>query len=706
MRRSSLRTPGFRLILATPIAVVLSAILIAQSATPQQPTFKAQANFVRVDVYPTRDGKPVDDLRADDFEILEDDAPQSISSFEHVVIPPAAPGGARSEPATAAESRQLAADGRSRVFVLFLDLPHVSLEASRDTAGPLIRLLDRLLGPADLIGLMTPDMSPSDLILARKTEVLESSLQARLAWGQRSRSTERQRVYDKCYAVLAPQRADELALRAQERATLETLDRLVEYLRIVRDERKAVLTISEGWQLYRPTDTLTTLNVADPRTGATEPVPGPGPISAGPDGKPTTSDKRSANPADRSACEQDRLRLSSIDDSRFFQDLIDAANRANTSFYTIDPRAVTVFDTSIGAQPSHAPRPTRGGVIIDSLSESPSANMDALQHRQDVLRILATNTDGLAVTNTDLDRGLQRIADDATSYYLLGYYSTNQKLDGKFRALKVRVKRGGVDVRARRGYRAATEAELSAATAAATKPSADVSPVAAAIMALGNIRSDAMFHVTGIPGRKEAAGISTIWVAAEIQSGPATDAWTTATGADIEVIVSGRTATSHVSLTPGQRGFVTLVALPSAMPSGVVQVRAHVAGTLDTERATTRLDLSADGGRGLLYRRGPTTGNRLQPAPSGRFRRTERVHLEVPADPSDVLSLAQLVEKTGKPLAIPIVKGDRTDDTTGQRWLTADLVLAPLAMGEYAIEVGVTSAAGERRTVAAFKIVP
>lgn len=82
------------------------------------------------------------------------------------------------------------------------------------------------------------------------------------------------------------------------------------------------------------------------------------------------------------------------------------------------------------------------------------------------------------------------------------------------------------------------------------------------------------------------------------------------------------------------------------------------------------------------------------------------MHLEVPADPSDVLSLAQLVEKTGKPLAIPIVKGDRTDDTTGQRWLTADLVLAPLAMGEYAIEVGVTSAAGERRTVAAFKIVP
>src|SRR5262245_13586917 len=232
MRPSSLGTPAFRLILPAAIVVAVSAVIAAQSTTSQQPTFKAQASFVRVDVYPTRDGKPVDDLRAEDFEVQEDGTPQAISSFEHVVIPAVAPGAVRAEPATVAESRQLAADRRNRVFVLFLDLPHVSVEASRDTAGPLIRLLDRLLGPDDLIGLMTPDMTPSDLVLARKTEVIESSLQARLAWGQRSRSTERERVYEKCYAVLAPERADELARRAQERATLETLDRLVEYLRI------------------------------------------------------------------------------------------------------------------------------------------------------------------------------------------------------------------------------------------------------------------------------------------------------------------------------------------------------------------------------------------------------------------------------------------------------------------------------------------
>src|SRR5262245_18803035 len=146
MRPSSRRTSPLMLILPTAIALAVSVVLAAQSTTSQPPTFKAQANFVRVDVYPTRDGKPVDDLRAEDFEAQEDGAPQAISSFEHVVIPSAASAAARVEPATAAESRQLAADGRSRVFVLFLDLPHVSVEASRDSAGPLIRLLDRLLG--------------------------------------------------------------------------------------------------------------------------------------------------------------------------------------------------------------------------------------------------------------------------------------------------------------------------------------------------------------------------------------------------------------------------------------------------------------------------------------------------------------------------------------------------------------------------------
>ena len=78
-----------------------------------------------MDVYPTINGAPVQDLKAADFEVFEDGAPQAVQSFEHISFSPAGPQDQRSEPNTIEESRQLAANPRNRLFVLFLDTPHV-----------------------------------------------------------------------------------------------------------------------------------------------------------------------------------------------------------------------------------------------------------------------------------------------------------------------------------------------------------------------------------------------------------------------------------------------------------------------------------------------------------------------------------------------------------------------------------------------------
>ena len=48
---------------------------------------------------------------------------------------------------------------------------------------------------------------------------------------------------------------------------------------------------------------------------------------------------------------------------------------------------------------------------------------------------------------------------DASAYYLIGYTPTRRGNDGKFHEIKVRVKRRGVRVTARRGYWAASEKE-------------------------------------------------------------------------------------------------------------------------------------------------------------------------------------------------------------------------------------------------------
>src|SRR5262245_63628261 len=107
--------------------LIVAALAVQQANPPQpppepppQPTFRTEANYVRVDVYPTRDGAPVADLRQTDFEVLEDRVTQKIEQFEHVVIRGNLPQDMRAEPNTVEAGRQAAQNPRARVFVVFL----------------------------------------------------------------------------------------------------------------------------------------------------------------------------------------------------------------------------------------------------------------------------------------------------------------------------------------------------------------------------------------------------------------------------------------------------------------------------------------------------------------------------------------------------------------------------------------------------------
>ena len=125
---------------------------------PDQQPIRTEATFVRVDVYPTRDGRPVEGLTAGDFEIREDGVLQTIQSFEHVRVP-TGPGTELSDPGSQRDMLQAAANPRARLVVVFLDVPHVTLFGSHAVKEPLIELTGRVLGPDDLVGLMTPEMA-------------------------------------------------------------------------------------------------------------------------------------------------------------------------------------------------------------------------------------------------------------------------------------------------------------------------------------------------------------------------------------------------------------------------------------------------------------------------------------------------------------------------------------------------------------------
>jgi VWFA-related protein len=70
-----------------------------------------------------------------------------------------------------------------------------------------------------------------------------------------------------------------------------------------------------------------------------------------------------------------------------------------------------------------------------------------------ILGRLAKETGGFLLENTnDLTSGVARMLNDRTTYYLLAYNPTNTSEDRKFRRVSVKVKRSGVNVKARPGY--------------------------------------------------------------------------------------------------------------------------------------------------------------------------------------------------------------------------------------------------------------
>jgi VWFA-related protein len=701
-------------------AIRVAAVVPPQA--PPQPTFRTEANYVRVDVFPTRDGVPVADLTQNDFEVLEDRVTQKIEQFEQVVIRGNLPQEMRAEPSTVEAGRQAAQNPRARVFVVFLDVNHVGVEGSHAIRQPLVDTLNRLIGGDDVFAVMTPEMSAKDLVFARRTTTIENILAKYWAWGERDRQSfdPQELQYQYCYPGSPPITcpdggtaddrgiADKMIERRREKTTLDALTDLVRHLRGVREERKAVIAISDGWRLLREDNDL-----INRRTSCSAPtIPGlvgvdprSGKLTAKP---PPTDLFNTANP---DSCERDRVQLGMLDDESEFRNLLGEANGANTSFYPVDPRGLVVFDEPIDKMRTGLPSP--GNPTITP----PSVDIVRLRARLTTLQTLAENTDGLAIVNSNnLAAGMKRIVDDLSAYYLLGYYS-NGKLDGKFHSITVRVKRPGVQVRARRGYLAATPAAVTAAArAGAATPTdsataanaAEAHAIEAAISPLAGYARDVPLRVQVAAGWKGGGDRSAaMWVVGEL-GGVATldDAWadgfdataTLMTAADATA-ASGRATvprgarTFRIALTPSQ---------PLEPGDYVLRVGARAGAASIPSRETSRVTVppAPQTAGALFVRRGPTTGNRDVPTADLRFRRSEQVRVEIPASDATAVT-ARLLDRTGKALNVPVTTAVR-DDPDGSRWQTAQVALAPLAPGDYVIEMSW----GGNRAISAFRVIP
>jgi VWFA-related protein len=651
-----------RVLGATGVAAALVASLSGQSqdGKPQQPpVFRSGAHYVRVDAYPARGGRPILGLTSADFEVLEDGKPQTIEAVDFIEHPAWTPLGERRDPNSQRDGFELVKDPSYRVFVLYLDAFHVDVAGSHRLRVPLGELLNRMLGPKDLFGVLTPAQSPKDLLLGQLTQTIEEQLAKNWTWGLAGQT------------VQLPGEPELEMMFGRRVVDLKRLDKvysdlegLVALLGDLREERKNVVFFSDV--LPSPGTRVSNLMSNPDRRGGEPP-----PIGVTPEGKVTMSGR--AGEPDRMRLQAEQQRLVSMDFFQRFRDLLRIARETNVSFYTIRP----------------------GGLGVDSS-----------MMREDIsnLQVLAEQTDGIAVLQSnDLRAGLGKVADDLSSHYVLGYYTSNTRWDGRPRKITVRLKPSGQAVRARREYRAPTELEMAALresrTAASSGPAAP-SVTDTALSALSRLSPQARLHTYGAHiAAGEVAVVAEI-AATEIEAGR----WKQ--GGDVQITLTpkgGQALTAAGRIEPGARG--TIVRVPVAADGGpwqaVVRLRgddnATESGTLSIERAG-----GAVLGRPIVYRAASAAAAALRPAAAFWFRRTERLRIEWPLRQAVASQQARLLDRNGKPLAVPMTVSTR--EAGGSTSLTTDLSLAPLSAGDYLIEIAVKAGDTTEQQLVAIRV--
>ena len=141
------------------------------------------------------------------------------------------------------------------------------------------------------------------------------------------------------------------------------------------------------------------------------------------------------------------LRLNGTNNQAQLQATVNAAIRANVSLYPIDARGLVAL-----APLGDATKGSPGGLGMYSGS-SALANANNFQISQDTLYTLAADTGGKALLdNNDLTVGMTNAQKAISSYYIIGYYSTNTALDGKFRKIKITVNDTSAKLDFRVGY--------------------------------------------------------------------------------------------------------------------------------------------------------------------------------------------------------------------------------------------------------------
>jgi VWFA-related protein len=380
------------------------ATLHAQGDQKPSP-FKVRIDLVQTDLIArdTRD-RFVADLQPGEFDVYEDGIKQDVAWLtlthggqvrdlmrpttlprEGLVLPPSRPR----------------SDASGRIFVIVLDDLHLDFGSTGRVRDLMSRMLRNLIHDGDMFGIVSTGTSSISEPLTYDRQVLESAI-ARMK-GEALTPTD---IIQGSSSARGP-----TELRHRAHVAFSTVRELLRNLETVHQRRKAVLYLSSGYDFNPFEDSR--LDEQARRAGI------------------DVADLKN-DPFVRA--EQSGQLLSEGDLVQELAEIIAAANRANATLYTIDPRGLV-------AGPD-VDQPIRTQEWLAFVRDS-----------QDSLRVMADGTGGLAVVNmNDFDAAFRRIDADTSDYYVLGYYSNNTDTSRRTRRIEVRTTRRDVRVYNRTSY--------------------------------------------------------------------------------------------------------------------------------------------------------------------------------------------------------------------------------------------------------------
>jgi VWFA-related protein len=399
----------FAVLVSTSAPGRAPALQAQEQAPSQQPpvVFRGGVDLVTSDVIvrDLRNDQFVSDLKPEEFEVYEDGVKQQIVSVVlthggrvyNVKTPPRAP----IQEGIILPTNRPTNDAAGRVFLIFIDDLHLDFRSTPRTRELIKRMLRLLIHEGDMFGVVSSGYSSISEQLTYDRQILDSLISKITGGGLRPTEIVK--------GMQTSQGPTELRHRAH--VAFKTAYDLMNNLQRLQNRRKAVIYISSGYD-FNPFEQS---RLSEQAARANVEV-----------------SQLESDPFFRN--QQSQQMLAEADLIGELTELTRAANRANATFYTIDPRGLVA------------------GPDVDEEVQTPEWNA-YVRDTQDSLRVLAEETGGIAVVNqNDFDKALKRIDNETSDYYVLGYYSSNPDPLKRRRRVEIRTTRQGLNVWSRGEY--------------------------------------------------------------------------------------------------------------------------------------------------------------------------------------------------------------------------------------------------------------